>query len=220
MPLSFFVRFSCCQRKRLRSSLRRLCAEGVERPAAVVLRVPLRVHLKNTDAREQFSSVGSVVLPLHGQFFGSRLRVAPALLVPVLQGDGIGRAVAEGKRHRVVEGRRHRDGHFKSRRAVAERLVQRMHAAGDRARALAASGLIVPVVAAAHRRDAHTLRVRHRQLRRLGGRGLCAASREHKQQHQDQQEGRSLFHISSPLVSFGYLYRRKPREKCSASVRA
>ena len=103
---------------------------------------------------------------------------------------------------------------------IAERLVQRMHAAGDRARALAASGLIVPVVAAAHRRDAHTLRVRHRQLRRLGGRGLCAAAREHKQQHQDQQEGRSLFHISSPLVSFGYLYRRKPREKCSASVRA
>ena len=46
-----------------------LRAEGVERPAAVVLRVPLRVHLKNTDAREQFSSVGSVVLPLHGQFF-------------------------------------------------------------------------------------------------------------------------------------------------------
>ena len=28
-----------------------------------------------------------VVLPLYGQFFGSRLRVAPALLVPVLQGD-------------------------------------------------------------------------------------------------------------------------------------
>ena len=144
---------------------RRFRAEGVERPAAVVLRVPLRVHLKNTDARDQFSGVRSVVLPLHAQLFGLRLRVAPALLVPIPQDDGIGRTVAEGKRHGIEEGRRHRDGQFKDRGHVAADFVQRMRAVGDHARALAAFEGVVPVVAAAVRGDACALRVRHRQLR-------------------------------------------------------
>lgn len=77
------------EHRALCAALAALClrAEGVERPAAVILRVPLRVHLEDTDAREQFSGVRSVVLPLHAQLFGLCLCVAPALLVPAAQDD-------------------------------------------------------------------------------------------------------------------------------------
>ena len=172
----------------------RLRAEGVGRRTLVVLRVPAGVHSEDADARDQFNSIRSVVLPFRKQLFGLRLRVAPALLAPAAQDDGIGRAVAKVERYGIVEGRRHRDGHFKDRGHVAADFVQRVRAAGDRARALPVSKVVVPVVAAAHRRNARALRVRHRQLRRLDGRGLCAAARERKRHHRAEEKGNESFH--------------------------